>query len=453
MTEPGVTSIRSHDRFAVRTRRVFRVGGAVAIVLTGCAESGPDVEPAAPTSFVVRDSAGVRIVENRDSLWTEASAWRIEAAPVLVIGTSSGDRPGTDFGRIGPVVRFGDGRIAVTELQSMEIRVFDAAGAFLGAWGGRGAGPGELQYVNRLAVRAGDSLVARNDRSSRHEVYGPEGGFGRTVRAPPIQWLRGDATAVAWFDDGSFLFGPANATPDARLPAGRHLLEGEWHLFDPAGEHVAMLARLSERWVEAYAGNTATFAIAYGARAHVAGSPNGVWYGFPATFELRRIGRTGVDRIVRRAWSPESATPQLEDAYRAWFQEPGRVADIDPAMLPEVVMVLRAQQGRTGSPADAPLTFADTLPAFVEVLATRDGSVWARLPARLRDLVDDPAHLSTDDWTVFDPDGRWLGTVTTPPQLQVREIGADYVLGVWRDSLDVPYVHMHRLIKPEATGL
>ena len=49
---------------------------------------------------------------------------------------------------------------------------------------------------------------------------------------------------------------------------------------------------------------------------------------------------------------------------------------------------------------------------------------------------------------MFDTEGRWLGMVETPRQFTVNEIGADYVLGVWLDDLDVQHVRMYRLEKP-----
>ena len=51
------------------------------------------------------------------------------------------------------------------------------------------------------------------------------------------------------------------------------------------------------------------------------------------------------------------------------------------------------------------------------------------------------------------PDGTWLGSVALPPGLErgfiqyqapYMEIGTEYVLGVWRDELDVQYVRLHR---------
>lgn len=58
----------------------------------------------------------------------------------------------------------------------------------------------------------------------------------------------------------------------------------------------------------------------------------------------------------------------------------------------------------------------------------------------------------TDDdaprWTVFDTEGRMLGTLGTPRSLRLDEIGDDYLLGVFRDRLDVEHVRMHRISKP-----
>ena len=41
-----------------------------------------------------------------------------------------------------------------------------------------------------------------------------------------------------------------------------------------------------------------------------------------------------------------------------------------------------------------------------------------------------------------------MGTVRTPAELRVLDIGADWLLGVWQDELDVEYVREYGLIKP-----
>ena len=53
--------------------------------------------------------------------------------------------------------------------------------------------------------------------------------------------------------------------------------------------------------------------------------------------------------------------------------------------------------------------------------------------------------LSSGLHDLFRPDGVYLGTVKLPHGLRVMEIGADYVLGVATDDLDIQYVHLYGL--------
>ena len=58
-----------------------------------------------------------------------------------------------------------------------------------------------------------------------------------------------------------------------------------------------------------------------------------------------------------------------------------------------------------------------------------------------------PPGDATQRWSVFDPDGRWLGVLTAPEGFHMTDVGADYVLGWATDSLDVAYVQMYGLLK------
>jgi hypothetical protein len=64
--------------------------------------------------------------------------------------------------------------------------------------------------------------------------------------------------------------------------------------------------------------------------------------------------------------------------------------------------------------------------------------------ADYRPLFHPPARR----WTVFDADGHHLGEVLMPEGLDVHQIGDDFVLGRWIDSLEVEHVRMHELRKP-----
>jgi hypothetical protein len=82
----------------------------------------------------------------------------------------------------------------------------------------------------------------------------------------------------------------------------------------------------------------------------------------------------------------------------------------------------------------------EVLPFYERFRVDDDGNLWV-LDYRLE--RDDPYV-----WSVFDPDGRWLGEVETPPGGRVTHVGSDFVLGVWTDELDVQQVRLYDLEKP-----
>lgn len=140
------------------------------------AACGGDARAAGP---VVRDSAGVRIVENSAPAWGEDEGWRVAAGPRVDIGLADGD-PEYQFGRVVGALRLADGRVAVADGQANHVRYFDAGGRHLATAGRPGGGPGEFEGLMRLLRLPGDSLAAW-DWSNRLSVFDPAGEFVRPV--------------------------------------------------------------------------------------------------------------------------------------------------------------------------------------------------------------------------------------------------------------------------------
>ena len=71
-----------------------------------------------------------------------------------------------------------------------------------------------------------------------------------------------------------------------------------------------------------------------------------------------------------------------------------------------------------------------------------DGNFWVgRRTGDLRVVVD---------YDIFDPRGRWISSLTIPPDLErICEIGTEHILGIWRDEFDVSYLRLYRISKPE----
>jgi len=55
-------------------------------------------------------------------------------------------------------------------------------------------------------------------------------------------------------------------------------------------------------------------------------------------------------------------------------------------------------------------------------------------------------------WTVFDPEGHVLGFVEMPEELQIYEIGEDYILGRAEDELGVESIQLWLLERSEGVA-
>ena len=79
-------------------------------------------------------------------------------------------------------------------------------------------------------------------------------------------------------------------------------------------------------------------------------------------------------------------------------------------------------------------------PPHSQLLLDVGGNLWARLGPT------EGGGGASIDYLVFDPEGKLLGTVALPP-IEVLEIGEGYVLGVYRDELEVEFVQLYDLTK------
>ncbi len=58
-----------------------------------------------------------------------------------------------------------------------------------------------------------------------------------------------------------------------------------------------------------------------------------------------------------------------------------------------------------------------------------------------------PGTRAPTTWTVFDSGGRMLGTIANPRGFVPDHIGQSFLLGRWRDELDVEHVRLYLLSK------
>src|SRR5688500_15639118 len=180
-------------RHGTRTRTMALLWAAV--VGSGC---GAGEAPGA----VVRDSAGIRIVENDRPAWSDEQRWRVGPEPSVDIGGDSA--PAYLLNAVRGAQRLSDGRIAVMNGGSADVRLFDSTGRHLSTIGRRGQGPGEFAAPSRVLELPGDSLlVLDNNFRLRFTLFDPEERAVRSYMTPLS--LGSEMELIGWFRDGSSL--------------------------------------------------------------------------------------------------------------------------------------------------------------------------------------------------------------------------------------------------------
>lgn len=392
---------------------------AAATLLAGACDSG-----GAGPRIEVRDSAGVTIVESR--LPEDARLpWRVGPEPFVTIGSPDGPEPYQLY-RVMGATRLSDGSIAVANAGTGQLRVYGPDGVFLGAAGGEGGGPGEFRSMTLVGRLPADSVLLYDGRARRFSVMAPGPAFARSF-GPGAGVGEGSVAAVGVPGTGDIAVQGPSAFPE-NLAGGTIIAPSRpLMVLGPDGGLRAVLDTLPTRptLFESDGGFSFTLvpfttgpALAVGGdRIHVAPERR---------YEVRTYDpRTGgLVRLTRLEREPRLVTD--EDIARTVEAAVDR-ADGDEA---------GARLRRSYEAMELP----NTMPAHGRLLVDRPGNLWVE---EFRAHGDEP-HV----WTVFDPDGAVRGTVELPPDLYVFEIGPDWILGVARDELDIPYVVLHGLERP-----
>lgn len=384
-----------------------------------------------------RDSAGVEIVENRGPVWASDEGWSLGPEPVLEIGTVAG-APEEQLWRVAGVTRLSDGRLAVLNAGTHELRFYGPDGEILGAAGREGGGPGEFDGPVSLAGAPGDTLVVL-DRGGDRVVFTSR---GELVRQESLRLglEEDEETGDRWW------FVPHRILPDRSVVGSRRPLgAGDAPLSTPyrpetgirrVGDQGRVLADfgthpgiLQER---VDVGGPVPMSVvppfAPGYEVGVGGRPLRVVVGDTERYELRVFDDAGrLRRIVRRRVEPEPVRPGEVEAWK----DRQRQAEWVQGQLPELER------------AWTRITIPGTRPFFGRIVVARTGHLW------VGEYVSHPG--SPSYFSVFEPDGRYLGDVPVPRGLGscpgCLEIGPDYVLGVWQDERGVEYVRMYGLWK------
>lgn len=372
---------------------------------------------------VISDSAGIPIVENTAPTWEQEEKWKVAEQPTVDIGALDGD-PNYQLYRASSVTRLSDGRIVVANSGTHELRIYSSEGRYLQTIGREGEGPGEFEgslWVDRIP---GDTLVVWDQGSERISVFSPDGEF---VRSSDVDVGNLFPSVHDAFSDGSLL---VDEGFDPSIAAGGDGPRQDTTTFFRIARDGAWLDTLGsfpseKKYVLTGSRGFSSFSIPFSSTTFVAASGDRFYVGTSSRYEITVYdGKGNVGRLIR---GPERMLElNSGDIERYKEERLGRIENED----------FRADVERML----AEVSFPEALPAFMDLVVDKESNLWverSRLPG------DEQPR-----WDVFDPGGQWLGTVETPPDFRIAEIGADYVLGIFQDEFDVEHVRMYRLIKP-----
>jgi 6-bladed beta-propeller len=373
---------------------------------------------------VVRDSGGIRIIENRGrGVWSESSAWQVRDR--LSVGNPEGEEEYL-FGRIADVAVDSRDRLHVLDAATRDVRVFDGGGVFVHRVGGPGRGPGELsKWANAVLLGPGDTVYVPDYAVTRINVYGPDGDYVREIglyaRPGGRSWERLDGT--------HFMF---RGLTIGRDEAGRFTTSDD--LFVTTGAGAPLDTILTFDYPASPLG--------------VPGEPvvplivNGALW---CRLADGRIAWTSLDRDEVLITDPAG---HLDSIVRSseWTRSL-LTRDDRLAMKERLRQKLSLLGGDAGSVDRLELVYDETLPAITDLRAGPDSTLWVQRMGSVAGI--DPMAINASDatgwlgdnvWSVLDASGRLLGDITMPGRVRITRITADAVYGVRKDENDVEHV-------------
>lgn len=386
-----------------------------------------------------RDTMGDTVVVRT----LEGSAWGDEPALVeeLRIGALDGP-PEITFGGIASLAVDPAGRIHVVDAQAKTVRVFAPNGAYLRSIGREGQGPGELRRPHGIAFLPDGRLLVRDFDNARINVYTEAGEFldswpipGGFSPSHPLQIDTAGHTYTLVIVDrlesmdwrlGLLHFDASGTIVDTlRVP--------DWE-YDPP--YLTAIRRADGRQV-----GFSRYTVPFTGTETWAFSPLGYFVGGVST-------RYAID-----LYSRDQPVLRIERTVRPVAVLPEERADRERVVT---AAQRRAEPGWRWNGPPIP----ELKPPFRSVRVDDDGRIWVDLYQRGR-LRNDAAEIpdveedgsARSRWTqplvydIYEPDGRFLGTVRLPDRFDLHVARGDLVWGVIRDEYEVEYVVRYRLTR------
>lgn len=385
----------------------------VGVVLATACTPDDGIPDSQGSKVTVRDSAGIEVVENHLPEWDPADFWSVDAEPEFVLG-AEGDSSHLVWGvRIARMLS--DGRVAMLDPQwDRKVLVFDQTGELSASFARQGRGPGEHNFPQALEVLPGDTIAVWESSFGPVNYFDPSGrllkerhiDLGAVITATRTDGQHAPESMYRSLPDGSFLVQvhrtdwhpPTTAGTVYRQPLGYVRIDSAYvaHSMGWWGG--------GQEFVTDDPGIVPFPPFPIRATANGGGTPLSVYITNGDSFEVHQFSATGgLLRIFRRSVEPRS------------------VSDYDLQLWSEQ----NVANARFGFDMAATERAHSALPrsnhaAIHSLQVDQEGYLW------VNQAMDREANSS--EWSIFDAEGRWLGTLSVPALL-VHWVGRDFILG------------------------
>lgn len=385
-----------------------------------CTENREPLETVA-----VRDSAGVQIVQFSRIAWEGFPLLQLSSSARLSIGAVEGSDDEILYRVSGGAV-LEDGRVAILNGGSRELRFYGTDGTLMARQGRTGDGPGEYRQPGGLWNLPGDTIVVWDRRLLRVSVVGPDGLMIRetSVRGRPM------ATQIMGaFADGSLLLFQQRSAEEQRAMDQQFM--GYYSRLSPLGDSLNALGEFPWRRLITTPPTETGGGLqlvesgppVFDAETEIAATGDGLWVGTTKSDEVLWLNSSGeVKRVLRWAGADRSVTDRVKEAYYAELRD--RLAAAAP----------------DGRVREVPKNqvFADILPAHGDLVARADAGLW------MQDYAG-PGSSGVNAWRIFSPKGLPEARITLPSGARVLWAGVGRVLLLESDQFDVEYVRLYSL--------
>lgn len=361
----------------------------------GCDESLSE------SAMVVRDSAGVRVVEH--NVLPQRTAF-VLGDPLYRVGWSDA---GPEFQMIGSGVVLDRGWVAVADAGANHVVLLNEIGEVEATLGGSGEGPGEIGRLRSVYTLADDTLVVEDGGNARFTLYHR----GQFVGAHTPEDGRAMFELMgAGLVDRSLILSVAGYPPFfeeswLKVPIVRHPLgTEEWDTV----AHYDFRPRVAR-------GETLPPFRPIGL---IGTHPDGVLVGRGDRPQVAVLDLEGTTtQIIRWGGTPLEFTDSIWSIYTTYRM--GRLGS-------------RTEQEMRAYLEELRVAADDVLPYMSEVRGDAIGRIWVSQFS--------PDYRYPPSYRVFGPDGDWLGWVGVPPRTEILDVRARTVLGIQRNELDVDAV-------------